>query len=660
MSLSHTLPRGKEVAQPLLWLLVILAVGLLLRAWHLTDPVQVDEFVAVAAVAERQGVPIGQTATANDPLVTVSGLDEVSRRSVIPYGIPDPHPLYHNLLYGVLQVLPVADWSVRVPSLLAGLACIVVVFFLVRGLLGTEVALLAAALVALDPIQVTVSWQARPFALANLACLLSFACLAGLLQTSRTAIGAVCAVGYGLSVAFVGYLSPVMLLVLTAHVAIVGYALIKGREGAAWRAGLTAAGLALAVGLMAPEMGYWSSLFAWGREHASYLLQLQPIRLQTLFWHNLSLLGGLLLIVVAGAVVRWQVQGEGEAPAPESPSEPVAPGGTAIATAPTAAASALKTAPALEADEGEPLPENEEAVWMGRLWVFVPQLFALMLAYTTVQSIYQTRYLSYTTLGAAVLLAYFATRDRSREVRLGVSAVLCLAFLVLGFFPDWSTGQGGMTSNATAREMVELFQTTLTPREGATTPWKEGDVVLVRSGLPEADFLHSEVPAENRAAVERAILAPVSTLYADGLRRPVLPLSLSHFRNEQNKTQAGDFFDPKSYYTEEFAARVRGYQRYWVTGLAPGFRYNSRVYLSCLAPWLADTTGKELVLARNRSDAERYLLIPPGIPSKADIEGLTQNARASDFEKFAHIIRPKLPTDKVSPKLEEKEASGTK
>jgi hypothetical protein len=208
--------------------------------------------------------------------------------------------------------------------------------------------------------------------------------------------------------------------------------------------------------------------------------------------------------------------------------------------------------------------------------------------------------------------------------------------------------------------MVELFQQKLTPREGAASSWKEGDVVLLRPGLPEADFLHSEVPVENRPAVERALLAPVSTLYADGMRRPVVPLSLSHFRSKDNKTQAGDFFDPKSYYTDDFAARVRGYQRYWVTGLATGFRYNSRVYLSCLAPWLADTTGKELVLARNRPDPERYLLITPGIPPEADIEGLTQNAKAGDFEMFVHIIRPKRPDDKVSVKPAGEEASGVK
>ncbi len=641
--------RGQGVAQPLPWLVGVLAVGLFLRAWHLTDGYQVDELTAVAAVAERQSVPAGYTATADDPLVPVASLDEVSKRSVIPYGVRDPHPLYHDILYGVLQALPPSDWSLRLPSLLAGLGCVAVIFFLTRRLLGAEVGLLAAAIVALDPIQVSVSWLARPYALANFACLLSFAALLGLLRTTRPAVGALCAVGYALSVAAVGYLSPVMLLVVTAHAGMVVYAAFAaGRAGAAWRGLLWVVGLSVAVVLLLPEIGYWQDLFGWGRGHWEYLLRLQPIHLWTVLWHNVVLLGGLALALVAAAAVRWQVQGE---PAPEeearpaSGTQPVGPASTAVAPALAAVAPAGPiTSPALEAnapriaDEGAPLPENDEAVWMGRLWVFVPQLFTLVAAYATAQSIFQTRYLSYTTLGAAILLAYYATRERSREVRLGVAAVLCLTLLVLGFFPEWGAGVG-LFGNNRAKDLADGLRVRM-------TSWREGDVLLMRAGLAESDWLANDIPAAARPEVERAVLAPLTTLYVDAVHRPVLPLTLSHYRNKTVHPLAGEYCRPGDYYDAAFADRVRQYERYWLTGLAPGQDFTTPYYLACVLPWLADTLGWDVVVARNRGESgnpERYVEVPTDVKPDDDIDGLTYNTKRDDFVVFVHLARPRQP-----------------
>ena len=50
--------------------------------------------------------------------------------------------------------------------------------------------------------------------------------------------------------------------------------------------------------------------------------------------------------------------------------------------------------------------------------------------------------MTYTTLGAAILLAYYATRDGLREVRLGVAGVVALGLLLIGFWPSLSTGHG--------------------------------------------------------------------------------------------------------------------------------------------------------------------------------------------------------------------------
>src|SRR5262249_35729561 len=155
-----------EVRRPLLWLAAILVLALGLRVWHpavhLISPLTVEEFGTAYAVLERSHAQ-GFTPSAADPLRPVAGLEAVRERSVLPYGIENPVPLYNYLVYGVVQVLPAAEWSLRLLSLLAGLGCVVVMYFLCRPL-GSLVALVAALLVALDPVQRSVSALAQPYA----------------------------------------------------------------------------------------------------------------------------------------------------------------------------------------------------------------------------------------------------------------------------------------------------------------------------------------------------------------------------------------------------------------------------------------------------------------------------------------------------------------
>src|SRR4029077_10505541 len=116
----------------------ILALGLGIRLYSFPKGFQVDEFNTLVAVAERPGLELGVTPTAGAPLKPVPSLAEVSNRSVIPFGIQDPLPLYHDFLWAVIQVLPPSDWALRLPSLLAGVACIAAVFLLVRRPFGNE------------------------------------------------------------------------------------------------------------------------------------------------------------------------------------------------------------------------------------------------------------------------------------------------------------------------------------------------------------------------------------------------------------------------------------------------------------------------------------------------------------------------------------------
>src|SRR5262245_49350404 len=115
-------PTAAAVRRPLLWLLAIVALALVVRLFSLTHPLQQAEFLALAAVAERSATA-GTLPSAADPLQPVAGLDAVRDRSVLPFGIPNPHPLYNDVLYLVIRALPISEWSLRLPSLLAGLAC---------------------------------------------------------------------------------------------------------------------------------------------------------------------------------------------------------------------------------------------------------------------------------------------------------------------------------------------------------------------------------------------------------------------------------------------------------------------------------------------------------------------------------------------------------
>src|SRR5258708_1124465 len=152
-----------------------------------------------------------------DVLVPVQSWQEVKARSVFPYGISNPLPIYHYLLYLVIHLFPIAEWSLRLPSLVAGLG-IVVIMFVVGGRIGGNiVGLVVALLTALDPMQVAISNLARPFALANLACVLSFLALVNILRARRTRDTALAAFNYGLDLALIGYLNPLILLAGAAH-----------------------------------------------------------------------------------------------------------------------------------------------------------------------------------------------------------------------------------------------------------------------------------------------------------------------------------------------------------------------------------------------------------------------------------------------------------
>jgi hypothetical protein len=260
------------------------------------------------------------------------------------------------------------------------------------------------------------------------------------------------------------------------------------------------------------------------------------------------------------------------------------------------------------------------------------------------QPSFAMRYMGFTTLGGGILLAAYASRERSREVRLGIMAGLALGLLVLWYFlPDL-----GLLSNNLGPEMMTGIRTQM-------PNWQDGDVLLMRSVVPEADFLKTTIPVANRPAVERVGYATVATLYPDSRRRPVVLLSYSQYRSDTLWTPTGQVCQPdlEKYYDDELANRVFGYKRYWIAGLTPRTRgtnseFNSRLFLACTLMWMADQRGGwDLNITRNRGksgEPEHYVSVPAHVLATQKVDGLTANFEATDFGLGVHLVHLKEPS----------------
>ena len=127
--------------QTLLGVGAVLVVAVLVRGWSLgAKPLWYDEAYSVF-VAQQ---PVG----------------EIFRL----LRLYDTHlPLYHVFLHFWMGLFGKSEVVVRLPSLLASLGAVALTFLLGRRLAGDRVGLLAAALLALSPFQVTSAQEARMY-----------------------------------------------------------------------------------------------------------------------------------------------------------------------------------------------------------------------------------------------------------------------------------------------------------------------------------------------------------------------------------------------------------------------------------------------------------------------------------------------------------------
>lgn len=584
-----------SIRRPGLWLLGILGLALALRVWWLSEqPLQIDEFAALYAVAERASSP-GWLPAAESPLQLVPDPSSIPARSVLPLGIANPYPLYHWLLYATLRALPIDEWSLRLPSLLAGIGCVAVVYAIGRRLLGSEVGLAAALFAALDPIQIETSVLALPSALGNLTCALSFLALSELCAASRPIPRAVALLSYGLSTALLGYCCAASLpLAVAGHL---GFALAGqfGRGGRPAPLLMFLAGLCLAAALLPPQAGYFLALSRAARAHYEHLQALNASWLGTLLLHNSGFL--VVLVVVAAASSAF-----GKLNANDDAN---GAGNAAAAAVPA---------------------ENPAFLWLGRSWLFLPQLAALLLASLLHQPVLRSTYLSFTTLGGVLLLGYYATREPRTEARRAVIVCASLALLLWGFLPGLSLGRG-LVSRGDARLIAEGLD--------QLKSWQPGDVLLYRANAVEADLLPNGVPAASRPHLEGILAAPLTTLYVPRDPRPFVLLSLSHRRGAAT-AKAGLSYEPAAFYNDDLARQLRGHTgRFWLCSLEP----DRPAYFDCLLPWLATALNGDLKVARREDHPDgRYFVVPVGIGVDDLVPGLG-DGQPEDFRPLVLIQR---------------------
>ena len=144
------------------------------------------------------------------------------------------------------------------------------------------------------------------------------------------------------------------------------------------------------------------------------------------------------------------------------------------------------------------------------------------------------------------------------------------------------------------------------------------------------------VIAENRSRVQAALAAPLTTLYAGKTRKPLICLSLSHYRSDKVKTPAGQFYQTAM----PRRSRVKqGVTALWAVLDRVSDTPDRRLFLACLLPWLADRLQWDRSVARHPCIGEsRYFDVDTDIRPDDWVDGLS-NGQERNFDYTVRVQR---------------------
>lgn len=203
-----TPPRG-DLSRPAAWLAAATLLGAGLRLADLGSDLWLDE---IATVLGHRDLSLIQILTA--------------------YTSANNHLLNTLLVRAMVSVFGAAEWAIRLPAVLLGIACIPAQYALARLALGRRDAFLAAALLALSYHHVFFSQNARGYTGLLLGSLLGSAFFLRALSRDRTRDWVLYVLSMLLAVAAV----PIGLFVVAGHVlALPAVGWVVARQGGSWR-----------------------------------------------------------------------------------------------------------------------------------------------------------------------------------------------------------------------------------------------------------------------------------------------------------------------------------------------------------------------------------------------------------------------------------------
>ncbi len=268
-------------------LLIIITAGLVIRGLFLNrQSLWFDEMAqaAVAQAAWKEMLPL------------------ITRHS--------SPPLDYVLMKLVMLLFGTADWVVRMPALVFGVAAIAALYRFARSLTDRENGLLAAALLAFSPMAIAYSQEARMYSLFLFLSLVSYLLARRFIERNDPASGVWLGIANGLLL--LTHYFGVFVIAGEGMILLWG---MRSKEGRKRRAALMAVAMLIPLVMFLPWLPYFIAQLEYTGGEAGYALRADPLFFKSIISSFAPTAGGhrgwlygYLLLFVAGAAYAWRMR----------------------------------------------------------------------------------------------------------------------------------------------------------------------------------------------------------------------------------------------------------------------------------------------------------------------------------------------------------------